>query len=224
MYYSLMIAWYKRAKMRMKELNLTQQDVADELGLTRVSVNHRLTGRRKESPSKKELAAWAKVLKTSILWLEYGSDAKLPDIQEGQNFQAAPPLSSYLPVIRWDETDNWKKMEKKYPFTQVMESLAYAGTRIPYAYALKIEGDSMEAQHGVSFPANMYIVIDPNNTPINGSFVIVKLPNHKSAMLRQLVVEGGQQLLKALNPRYPIIEMTKNTIICGVVVQAIQKF
>ena len=38
-------------------------------------------------------------------------------------------------------------------------------------------------------------------------------------MLKQLIIEGSRQYLKPLNPRYPIIALTEQFKVCGVVVE-----
>jgi SOS-response transcriptional repressor LexA len=46
------------------------------------------------------------------------------------------------------------------------------------------------------------------------------LEDTQEATFKQLIIEGGQMYLKALNPDWPtrIMEVTKNAFICGVVV------
>ena len=53
-----------------------------------------------------------------------------------------------------------------------------------------------------------------------GKYVVVMLEDSDEATFKQLIVEGGRQYLKALNPEWPnrIIEFNQNTRICGVVV------
>lgn len=220
MYHSSMMTWNTRVKQRMKELKITQFDASKKLGIKRSTIANRLNENRSYKPQQEELEAWAELLMTTPAWLENGIDAAH---DEGQNFRLAPPLSSNLPVISWMEAAEWNEISKKYSMEKASETLAYAGARIPNAYALKIDGDSMEAPYGITFLPNSYVIIDPNRMPQQGDFIVVKQPNQKEAMLRQLIIEGGERFLKALNPRYPIISLENEAIICGVAVQIIQK-
>ena len=64
------------------------------------------------------------------------------------------------------------------------------------------------------------IFVDPNVEPVHGKYVVVMLEDTSEATFKQLIVEGGRQYLKALNPNWPdpIIEIDQNARICGVVV------
>lgn len=58
-------AWYERAKLRMRTLRLTQDDLCRPLGVkTRGAVGHYLTGRREPGPE--QLKAIAQILKMSL--------------------------------------------------------------------------------------------------------------------------------------------------------------
>lgn len=92
------------------------------------------------------------------------------------------------------------------------------------AFALRVYGDSMESSSGVSFPDGSVIIADPDQIATNGSFVVVSIHQNKEATLKQLVSDGNKRYIKPLNPRYPIIECTVNTIIYGIVKQMIINF
>ena len=53
---------------------------------------------------------------------------------------------------------------------------------------------------------------------VDGCFVIVR-ENDNEAMFKQYVSEGSYHYLKPLNNRYPIIKMSDNFYICGVVIE-----
>jgi SOS-response transcriptional repressor LexA len=98
----------------------------------------------------------------------------------------------------------------------------YLVTNIPLsadAFAIQVENDCMEAIQGPSFPKNCIIVLDTNCVPRSGDFVLARLKQGTGATLlfRQLVIDGNQRYLKALNPQYPLTEMQADDAICGVV-------
>lgn len=49
---------------------------------------------------------------------------------------------------------------------------------------------------------------------------MVRLDDEHEATFKQLVVEGGQRFLRALNPAWPdpIIQIDDNATLCGVVI------
>lgn len=98
----------------------------------------------------------------------------------------------------------------------------YISTNIPLssdAFAIRVENDCMETAQGPSFPKNCIIVLDTNCVPHSGAFVLARLKQGTGATLlfRQLVVDGNQRYLKALNLHYPLTEMQADDAICGVV-------
>ena len=64
------------------------------------------------------------------------------------------------------------------------------------------------------------IFVDPHVDAVSGKYVVVMIEDTAEATFKQLIVEGGRQYLKALNPEWPnrIIEVNQNARICGVVV------
>lgn len=98
----------------------------------------------------------------------------------------------------------------------------YLSTSIPLssdAFAIRVENDCMEAPQGASFPKNSIIVLDTNCVPHGGKFILARLKQGTGATLlfRQLVVDGNQRYLKALNTHYPLIEMQVDDAVCGIV-------
>lgn len=71
------------------------------------------------------------------------------------------------------------------------------------------------------FPNGGIIVVDPDVQPRPGSYVVVRLDDSQQATFKQLVVDGGEQYLKPLNPRYPIMPVRERASFCGVVKQLV---
>lgn len=87
------------------------------------------------------------------------------------------------------------------------------------AFAIRVENDCMEAAQGPSFPKNSIIALDTNCVPYSGAFVLARLKqgSRSTLLFRQLVIDGNQRYLKALNLHYPLTEMQADDAICGVV-------
>ena len=64
------------------------------------------------------------------------------------------------------------------------------------------------------------IFVDPNTDIDSGKYVVVQSKDSDEAIFKQLIIEGGQKYLKALNPDWPerIVEFVDTSRICGVVV------
>lgn len=72
----------------------------------------------------------------------------------------------------------------------------------PKVYCLRVEGNANRSpQDGLV--ANDLIFVDPDREPIPNKFVVVQLPGAKGAILRRLIMDGGQRYLQADNPEWP---------------------
>lgn len=89
----------------------------------------------------------------------------------------------------------------------------------PGAFALRVHGDSMEPV----FPDGCIIIVDPAIEPKQGMFVVVRIDGTSDHTFKQLIVDGPHRLLKPLNTRYPIIQLTEDAVFCGVVVESFQR-
>jgi len=81
------------------------------------------------------------------------------------------------------------------------------------SYALMVLGDSMLPE----FEEGEIIVIEPEGLARNGSFVIAV--HDGEHIFRQLVIEDGRWSLKALNERYPTLEIPGPAAVKGVIIQ-----
>lgn len=80
-------------------------------------------------------------------------------------------------------------------------------------YALRVTGDSMAPE----FWDGCIIIIEPGGAARHDSFVVVDYEG--DTVFRQLQIESGRRFLKPLNVGYPVIELTGDYNIRGVVVQ-----
>ncbi|EGR4294209.1 LexA family transcriptional repressor [Vibrio cholerae] len=88
------------------------------------------------------------------------------------------------------------------------------------SFWLRVEGDSMVSNSGISFPDGTLILADPDIDPINKNLVVAKLQGVPDVTFKQLIVDAGKKFLKPLNPYYPVIEISDNCNIVGVVKDA----
>ena len=125
-------------------------------------------------------------------------------------------VQSLRPVISWKQAGEWMEIVENYQPQRDEELLPCPVKCGQDAYILRVNGVSMEPK----FHDGDLIFVDPQVDPVGGKYVIVILEESDEATFKQLIVEGGRQYLKALNPEWPnrIIEFNQNTRICGVVV------
>ena len=91
-----------------------------------------------------------------------------------------------------------------------------------HTYALRVRGDSMVSETGDSFPDGSLIIVEPELQALPGDYVIA-LNSENETTFKQLVKDGGELLLKPLNPRYPIRPLGSARVI-GVVREFTKRF
>ena len=142
----------------------------------------------------------------------------LPDIEASlvepnpPSIEPGPEIKGQVPLISWVQAGNWGG---------VIDNLAAGdGERIEtsahikeHTYALRVRGDSMEPK----FPDGAILIVEPDEDPMPGKYVIVRQNGDSEATFKQLVKDGDHLYLKPLNSRYPILELRKDAVFCGVV-------
>lgn len=203
-----MSTWADRIKSRMKELGLTQEELASKLGITRGAVTHYLAGRR--VPPLRQFHSLAAVLKTDPAWLQFGKS------NEGLKSTIA---YRPIPILSWEQATQQTNPSKLKP-EDIKEFIPHFFTDQLRWYALRVKGDSMVAMSGKkSFNEGDIIIVDPDKTAKHGDFIIAVLPRAKEVTFKQYVIDGGIEYLKPLNTQYPLVQISKGTSICGVVIE-----
>ncbi|MFK0087953.1 LexA family protein [Pseudomonas sp. NPDC090755] len=216
--------WTDLVKARMRELKVTQENLAERIGVTQGAVGHWL--REEREPKLRVL---------NQILVEVG----LPPLQMVFPLRTAEDNGAYTvsgnpttvtgadglqhdlyfryPVLSWTALDLGS-----VPADAVYQSTDYQA-RGP-AFWLRVEGDAMTAPVGLSVPEGMLVLVDSSVAAAPGKLVIVRVSASSAMSFRQLIEEGGQRYLKPLNPTYPKTVYTEQSEVVGVVVQALMKF
>lgn len=70
-----------------------------------------------------------------------------------------------------------------------------------------------------SYPPGVVIYVDPDRAVENGCRVVARIPNGEYTF-KVYTEDAGRKYLKPINPQYPLIDITEETHICGVVIGA----
>lgn len=205
--------WNELAKARMKELKLTQETLAEKVGVTQGAVAHWISGRREP-----DLDTIGRIL--SVLGLpqmQVGSEHSnvLPTIQPYKKAKEYP-LISWIAAGAWQEAcDNLQPGDAD----EWIDSNADAG---PCGYWLEVKGQSMVAPSGdVSFAPRMRILVRPEGFDlVSGKYYIAKLISTGETTFKQYVRDAGTEYLQPLNPSYKTMEIDDDVQIIGRVVDA----
>jgi SOS-response transcriptional repressor LexA len=196
-----------RLKQSREQARISQRELAKRSGLSQQLIS-KLENGLVESTT--EVFRLAEVLRVDARWLATGKE----------NVADGPAITAYVPLISWVAAGSWRDVADPYP-AGMGEALVPVTCRTgPNAYALRVQGDSMEPV----FPNGSIIIVDPAAEPRQGSYVVVRLDEAEQATFKQLVIDGGARYLKPLNPRYPLMEIRESATVCGVVRQMVMDF
>lgn len=130
-------------------------------------------------------------------------------------------IASSVPLISWVQAGCWSDVADPFAPGVAEEWLPCPVRHGPNTYAVRVRGDSMYNPEGrPSYSDGDIIFVDPSKDAKHGDRVIVRLDDQAEATFKQLIIEDGRKLLKALNPvwvpRY--IEINGNATMAGVVI------
>ena len=200
----------------MKDRKVTQDELAERLGMSQGGVGHWLNKRR--APS---VADMNRVLEE--LGLGYLEVALEIRERAAPELQLETHYNSYFryPVSDWKQVCELRDERASYgPGRYELTDYHARGT----AFWLPVTGDAMTAPSGLSIGVGMMILVDPAIDAEPGKLVVAQWADSPQATFRQLQEESGQLYLVPLNPTYPKMLFTDDCRILGVVVQATAKF
>ncbi|MET1070300.1 helix-turn-helix domain-containing protein [Pseudomonas prosekii] len=213
--------WIELVKAKMSELKITQEILAERLGMSQGGVGHWLNKRR--DPGVENMNRVLKALGMDFL------EVALVIRERVESEEDEMPLAlKYNPYFRYPVSD-WREPAqlRDGELTVYRKNERYELTDYHAqgpAFWLSVVGDAMTAPSGFSVAEGMMILVDPAIVPEPGKLVIAQWPDTDEATFRKLMEEGGQRYLVPLNPTYPKALFTEDCRIIGVVVQATAKF
>ncbi|MCU1760209.1 helix-turn-helix domain-containing protein [Pseudomonas sp. 14P_8.1_Bac3] len=212
--------WIELVKAKMSELNVTQEILADRLGMSQGGIGHWLNKRRQPGIDDMNRVLHA----LGMSFLEVALVIREPDSAREESEDLVRKYNPYFryPVSNWRESCEVRDGEPAKYDKAAFELTDYHAQGA--AFWLRVVGDAMTAPSGVSIAEGMMILVDPAIVPEPGKLVIARWPDSPEATFRKLIEEGGQRYLVPLNPTYPKALFTDACRIIGVVVQATARF
>jgi len=112
--------------------------------------------------------------------------------------------SSSVPVILMNQIATWIRDMDTFKKQDAASWIACPVDHGPRTFATVVTGESMNNPAGQrSFRDGDYIFCDPDKAPGNDSLVIARMSESSQPLFRQLIVEGDNRYLQAVNPSWP---------------------
>lgn len=200
-------------KKRMREMKLTQLQLAEIAGVSQVTIHKLVNGKITNSSRIVDLA---KALETRPEWLQYGVGEPKAEYTVDTTINTRMfPLITEAQAAKWSKK-SIERIEKKAISWEITSSNPSSN-----AFWLKVNGDSMATQSGISVPDGYNILVDANRKVKSGDLVIAKRLADSQILFKQFIVDAGEKYLKPLNDAYKLIEFDDELHkIIGVVVEA----
>ena len=194
---------------KKKDLGLSQELLADKLGISQSAVAQILSG--KNALNLKRAIELAEILNVKVEDFSPALANEAKQLTKSNVTYAGiyRPGNKY-PVLSSVQAGAWSEAVEAYSLKDVelwLESDAHIQGD---GFWLYVEGDSMTAPLGLSIPEGTYVLFDTGREAVNGSLVIAKLEDSNEATFKKLVIDGGQRYLKGLNPQWPLVSVNGN--------------
>ncbi|PXZ06332.1 DNA-binding protein [Gilliamella apicola] len=193
----------QRIRARREELGLTQEQVAQQVGIKQQSYQAIESGSVKKPRHLYEISV---ALQCDMAWLLSGKDKDVKNVEviDFKTYQV--PLISYVQAGLWTESC---ELRDSTGFEYIMTSLELSDE----AFALKIKGDSMEPE----FKEGDVVIIDPAIKPMPGEFVVAVNGEEDATFkkYRELGHDEHERMqfeLIPLNPDYTTMSSLKQQI------------
>lgn len=141
----------------------------------------------------------------------------MPDSGAGER----PFVKGQVPLISWLQAGQWRQVSDIQSVGDADRWLPCPAAHGPRTFALQVPGLSMHnpaERH--SFNDGDIIFVDPDRDAVHKSLIVAKLAGAPEATFKQLLIEGSQRFLMALNPSWPerIFAIDGSAEICGVAI------
>ncbi len=212
--------WNDLVKARMKEVGITQNALAEMMGVSQSAIAHWLSKNRE--PSIENVAAIMKCVGLTHMTLDSDGFIDYPndDIANITKLDIQPSYQKSFPVLSSVQAGQWHEAIEPYSIEEISEWHPTTERCSERCFWLTVQGDSMTSPTGISFPEGTMVLVDTEVDAENGKLVVAKLTDVNEATFKKFIVDSGQKYLKALNPAFPILPINGNCKIIGVVIDA----
>lgn len=209
--------WNEVAKVRMKDLGMTQEKLSEHLGITPGAVSHWLNARR--TP---ELEVIARIL--HLLDIDEFKVDKDGSIFTSEDFRNSPcttkkikcyPLLTKEVII--DCVDSLGSDEANSFANEWLESGAII---LGKGFWYKVEGDGMLSPTGFSIPSGSLVLFDMGRVPQEEDLILVLYKNINELSFKKIQSDGHRRLLVPMNPRWPVDVLTDEHRILAIAVES----
>ncbi|KKJ05878.1 repressor [Burkholderia gladioli] len=211
----------------------TQVKLALRTGIGQTTIGRIRRGEVNATADNLKRIAEAFAVPVSYLYGEADRDGMTPELSRmladagrqmmdaESNVEPGPDIRGRLPLISWVQAGHWAEVVDNFQPGEAEDWIPCPFPHGPNAFVLRVVGESNYDPTGTkSYSPGDFIAVDPARDPVNRSMVVVRLDHDDRATFKQLLIDDGVYLLKALNPSWPnqVFPMPPGSRIVGVVI------
>lgn len=187
-----------RVRQRRIELGLSIRALADEIGMSNVSLGRM---EKTDAETSKYAPELAKALNVSLAWL-----------LEGQGSPNAPS-PNLIPLIEESYARYFTNVDS-LPVDKIQRWVASPGDMNGLGFAITVRGDSMVSNNGGGYPDESIAVFTKDVTGLkSGDLVLANLDDGDDLLtFKKYIKDAGDSFLAPLNNLYSPVH-TKSTVI-----------
>lgn len=197
---------------------ISESELARQTGIAQPII-HRILNSQNTNPKLETLKSIADYFMITISQLI----GEIPLNAKNDFLKTSDQVFCAVPLITWEQASLWPKdheIQRKNTI-KILTNFQISSL----AYCLQVKCSSMEPV----FPNNSLLIIEPNNTPKNKDFVVIKLNTYHEVVIKQFILDGGNSYLQSLNPdlnfkNNSILPFKKENTYKGTVVQSITNY
>lgn len=201
----------------MQEVNINEAELARKTDIPQPTLHRILSGATK-SPRGSSLAPLANFFSVTINQL-MGVD-ELPENRIKGTHNSRIYGWTPVPMINWKHAALWEKFQHELRDQTWSDWSSTDLTASDATFAIKVKGDAMAP----TFVEDTTLIIDPDVAPKNRDYVIVALAGGEKANFRQLLIDGNDKYLRAVNQEFRTMQLDQGNKIIGTLVQARMDF
>ncbi|ELP9164879.1 LexA family transcriptional regulator [Salmonella enterica] len=204
---------------KKKELGLSQESIALELGVSQSAINQLFGGINALNFS--TAAQLARILKVKIGDFSPTLAKSIADMaQMIEEPRISAPVFEY-PLLSSVQAGVFTTNDNSYTKSDAIQWIATTTKASDKAFWLEVKGHSMTAPQGgrPSFPEGILILVDPEKSVENGDFCVTRM-NGDEFTFKRFITEGGKSYLEPLNPRFDMIPCNENCHFVGKVIKS----
>ncbi|SEJ63492.1 Phage repressor protein C, contains Cro/C1-type HTH and peptisase s24 domains [Azotobacter beijerinckii] len=186
-----MSTWYEQAKARMRERQISQEQMAERMGVTQGAIGHWLNGRRE--PKLEVINQMLELLDLPplVVTAPPAESEETPLVHEGKLEPSAFRRAPMKGIAQLGPDGYWDVLDYADGWVDIPSS-------DPDAYSLRVRGDSMSP----AIRDGWAIWCEPNRDPVSGEYVMVRRTNGQQMVKELLYANSECVSLMSINASY----------------------